>query len=280
MSTANIPQPTSTPSTDEAMVRGQAVGEVPGGVGQGSVSEVVAGGGGAEVMQAQQQERVGEVDQAEHGEHAQHPPEPGRQDWLRRPPSCRFCRSGREEPGRGSVTAPTSRTLPAAGITAIQNSGRNWWSSSSYPPDGAGVDGIVAAGDVARWPNPHPHPRLAAPARRVEHWINAIEMGQAAADALLAGPSRAQPFAPVPRFWSEQHGVRIQAVGTPALGDTLTLLDGTLESRRFIAGYTSQPDPRHPPVLHGAVAFDSPRGLLAYRDLVGLPLHTKATIPA
>lgn len=114
----------------------------------------------------------------------------------------------------------------------------------------------------------------------MEHWINAIEMGQAAADALLAGPGRARPFAPVPRFWSEQHGVRIQAVGTPAAGDTLTVLEGALESRGFIAGYTSQPGPYQPPILQGAVAFDSLRSLLAYRDLIGRRLPARSAIPA
>jgi NADPH-dependent 2,4-dienoyl-CoA reductase/sulfur reductase-like enzyme len=144
-------------------------------------------------------------------------------------------------------------------------------------PDGAGRDGVVAAGDVARWPNPR---FPGHPPRRVEHWINAIEMGHAAADALLTGPSRARPFAPAPRFWSEHHGVRIQAVGLPAPSDALTVLDGSLESRRFIAGYTSQPSPRQPPVLRGAVAFDSPRGLLAYRDLIGHPLPAAPAVPA
>jgi hypothetical protein len=51
--------------------------------------------------------------------------------------------------------------------------------------------------------------------RRSEHRINAIEMGQAAASALLAGTDTARPFTPTPRFWSHQHGVRIQSLGMP-----------------------------------------------------------------
>lgn len=79
-------------------------------------------------------------------------------------------------------------------------------------PDGRSLDGIVAAGDVAAWPNL----RFDDVPRRVEHWINAIEMGQHAADSLLTGPATAQPFTPVPRFWSHQHGLRIQSAGMPS----------------------------------------------------------------
>ncbi len=130
------------------------------------------------------------------------------------------------------------------------------------------VDGIVAAGDVARWPNL----RFDPVARRVEHWINAIEMGQHAAAALLAGPAAATPFVPVPRFWSHQHGVRIQSVGLPRLGATVRILEGSTGSGRFIAGYL-RPDPRTGrEVLAGAVAFDSPRALLGYRDRIGQPV--------
>lgn len=132
--------------------------------------------------------------------------------------------------------------------------------------DGYAIDGIVAAGDVARWPNL----RFDDTPRRVEHWINAIEMGRHAADALLQGPQAATPFTPVPRFWSHQHGVRIQAVGMPGLGTDMTILDGDPVKRRTVAGYT-RPGPDGTPVLVGAVALDSPRSLLGYRDLIGHP---------
>jgi NADPH-dependent 2,4-dienoyl-CoA reductase/sulfur reductase-like enzyme len=137
--------------------------------------------------------------------------------------------------------------------------------------DGYAVDGIVAAGDVARWPNL----RFDDIPRRVEHWINAIEMGRHAADALMAGPQAAAPFTPVPRFWSHQHGLRIQSVGMPGLGTDMTILDGEPATRRTVAGYT-RPGPDGAPVLVGAVALDSPRTLLGYRDLIGHPL---ASVP-
>ncbi len=133
--------------------------------------------------------------------------------------------------------------------------------------DGNPVESVVAAGDIARWPNP----RFDTTPRRVEHWINAIEMGQAAAEALLAGPAAARPFTPIPRFWSHQHGVRIQSLGMPALGTEMTILDGTPKSRRFMAGFT-RPTPKGS-ILVGAVALDSPRALLRHRDHIGQVLN-------
>ncbi|WP_051966531.1 FAD-dependent oxidoreductase [Kitasatospora mediocidica] len=129
---------------------------------------------------------------------------------------------------------------------------------------GRPVPGIVAAGDVASWPNI----RFDAVPRRVEHLIHAVEMGQHAADSLLHGPVDAQPFAPVPRFWSEQHGMRLQAVGIPALGERMEIVEGSLRSERFVAAYHR--DTPQGAQLVAAVAFDMPRELLAYRDRIGL----------
>lgn len=128
---------------------------------------------------------------------------------------------------------------------------------------GRPVPGVVAAGDVARWPNL----RFDATPRRVEHLIHAVEMGQHAADSLLKGPERAERFTPVPRFWSEQHGVRIQAAGVPALGDRVEVVEGSLESERFVALYVR--DTAYGPQTVAAVAFDMPLELLPYRDIVG-----------
>ncbi|MFH8768921.1 FAD-dependent oxidoreductase [Streptomyces sp. NPDC017958] len=122
---------------------------------------------------------------------------------------------------------------------------------------------VVAAGDVARWPNL----RFDAEPRRTEHLIHAVEMGQHAADALLRGPDRAPRFAPVPRFWSEQHGTRIQAVGIPALGTDVEITEGSLRSEHFVARYTRET--AHGPQIVAAVAFDMPLELLEYRDQIG-----------
>ena len=133
-----------------------------------------------------------------------------------------------------------------------------------------GLDDAVAAGDCARWPNlrfdEHPY--------RVEHWINAVEHARAAADALLAGPSQAEPFAPIPRFWSEQHDIKIQSIGMPRLADRVTLTERDPRSHRTIATYHRGDD------LVGVIAIDEPRRLLDYtRELtnsIGRPVITRA----
>ncbi len=67
------------------------------------------------------------------------------------------------------------------------------------------VDGIVAAGDVARWYNP-----LFDQQMRVEHWRNAVDQGAAAAAALIGRP---EPYRAVPYFWSDQYDARLRFVG-------------------------------------------------------------------
>ena len=96
-------------------------------------------------------------------------------------------------------------------------------------------------------------------------------MGQHAADSLLRGSARADRFTPVPRFWSEQHGHRIQAAGMPALGKEVEIVEGSLRSERFIARYT-RPTAYGSQVV-GAVAFDMPLQLLEYRDQIGQALQ-------
>ena len=43
----------------------------------------------------------------------------------------------------------------------------------------------------------------------------------------LAGTRPAPGFAPMPGFWSDQHGLRLQSAGAPALGDGLRILEGS-----------------------------------------------------
>lgn len=135
---------------------------------------------------------------------------------------------------------------------------------------GGPIDSIVAAGDMARWPNL----MFDATPRRVEHWITAAEHGQAAADALLLGPYAAPPFMPLPRFWTEQHHVRIQSVGRPALADDCAITEGSVRTMSFVACYTRAG------VVVGAVSFNASRELLDYANLIGLSPSGEVPAPA
>ena len=96
---------------------------------------------------------------------------------------------------------------------------------------GVPLPGVVAAGDVARWAHPGRGEHI-----RVEHWTNAAEQGEAAAQTLLRG-DEAPPYAPIPYFWSDQHGVKLQFVGEAHPDDEVELVEGSFADSRFVAVY-------------------------------------------
>lgn len=117
--------------------------------------------------------------------------------------------------------------------------------------------GVVAAGDVTRWPNP----LFGGRPMRLEHWTNATEQGVHAAHTLLAGDA-AEPFAPVPFVWSDQYGTKIQTVGDVGADDDIEIGHGALEERRFVALFGRGGS------LVGALGFSRPRQVMQYRRMV------------
>jgi 3-phenylpropionate/trans-cinnamate dioxygenase ferredoxin reductase subunit len=117
--------------------------------------------------------------------------------------------------------------------------------------------GIVAAGDVARWPNP----LFDGAPMRLEHWTNATEQGVHAARRLLG---HTEPFAPVPFVWSDQYDRKIQTVGVVSAGpDTdVHIAHGTLADRQFVALFGRGGR------LQGALGFNRPRFVMQYRRII------------
>jgi len=92
--------------------------------------------------------------------------------------------------------------------------------------------GVVAAGDIARWPNAR-----FGEVMRVEHWENALDQGAHAARRLLAGDGPGERFEPVPWFWSDQYDRKIQLAGRSGPTDDVRVIHGSVEERRFVALY-------------------------------------------
>jgi apoptosis-inducing factor 3 len=90
------------------------------------------------------------------------------------------------------------------------------------------VPEIFAAGDIARWPDPHCGENI-----RVEHWVVAERQGQTAALNMVGAR---QPFAAVPFFWSQHYDVPINYVGHAEQWDDLTI-DGDIAARDCLVSY-------------------------------------------
>ena len=117
--------------------------------------------------------------------------------------------------------------------------------------------GVTAAGDVARWPNERFDEVM-----RVEHWDNAVAQGAHAARRLLVGDDEAEPFVPVPWFWSDQYDRKIQMAGRIGPDDEMRVVTGSVAERRFAAIYGRAGR------LVGVLGFNRPRHVMRYRMLI------------
>jgi NADPH-dependent 2,4-dienoyl-CoA reductase/sulfur reductase-like enzyme len=119
------------------------------------------------------------------------------------------------------------------------------------------VPNVVAAGDVARWPNP-----LFGEEMRIEHWTNAAEQAAHAVRRLIEGPALTAEFAPAPYVWSDQHGVKIQFAGRCRPTDEFSILEGSASERKLLAAYFRDG------IVVGALTFNRPASLMKYRQLI------------
>ena len=119
--------------------------------------------------------------------------------------------------------------------------------------------GVVAAGDVARWPNP----AFDGEVMRVEHWTNAAEQGVYVGQRLLHDDATPPaPFAPVPFVWSDQYDVKIQVAGRFAGQDRMEVVHGSLDDARFVAIFERGGR------ISGVLGFSEPRRVMQYRRMI------------
>jgi 3-phenylpropionate/trans-cinnamate dioxygenase ferredoxin reductase subunit len=171
----------------------------------------------------------------------------------------RFEGTGRVERVRTRAGASIDADIVVVGVGTQPN-------TDVVPPDAVAANGgvrvgptlatafpgVYAAGDVAS----HAHPVFGEV--RVEHFNNAVRMGEHAARAMLGSD---EPFDDPHWFWSDQWDHQIQMAGVSASGDMV--VRGSIDDRSFCAFFLD-----HAGVLRAAVSLDWKRDVRRALDLI------------
>ena len=158
----------------------------------------------------------------------------------------------------GVGVRPRIQLVEAAGLSVDRGVVVNAYLETSAP-------GIFAAGDIARWPDPHSGELI-----RVEHWVVAERQGQTAALNMLG---HREKFTCVPFFWSQHYDIPINYVGHAEKWDEI-VIEGDIPAKDCVLRFN-----RNGRTLAVASIFrdlESLQAELAMESGTGLPRHVSA----